>query len=87
MRELARDDVVQRVSFCAVGLAEEETTYSLEFTTCKAVDEAKCTWSVKPREVVFVLVKKEKGRWGHLLPADQHMNNLHVDWAKWDEED
>jgi len=62
--------------------------YAITLNLFKEIDVSKSKYAVRPRQVDFVLAKKEAGPfWDRLLKEKDKHKWLKVDWNKWKDED
>jgi len=62
--------------------------YHAELDFLKEIDKEKSKYLVRPRNIEFVLIKKEPGPyWERLLKEPGKRNWLKADWEKWVDED
>eukprot|EP01118_Nematostelium_gracile_P000386 TRINITY_DN1040_c0_g1_i1.p1 TRINITY_DN1040_c0_g1~~TRINITY_DN1040_c0_g1_i1.p1 ORF type:complete len:164 (-),score=59.53 TRINITY_DN1040_c0_g1_i1:73-564(-) len=63
-------------------------SYACDLEFFKEIDKEKSVYVVRPRNIEFVLKKKEAGPyWDHLLVDKTKRNWLKADWNKWVDED
>lgn len=74
-----------KITFSASSGGEQ---YAETIAFYKAISSEKSTYAVTARQVFCVLVKEDAEWWSRLLPAAAgKMNNVHVDFDKWADED
>lgn len=74
-----------KITFSATSGGEK---YAETVGFYKAISSEKSTYAVTARQVFCVLVKEDAEWWSRLLPsAAGKMNNVHVDFDKWADED